>query len=49
MVINPKTTGYSCFELPEDNHPNATALVSKDGKDLLFVAGTQHLHRMELP
>lgn len=49
MVINPKATDYFCFELPKDNHPNATALVSKDGKDLLFVAGTQHLHRMELP
>jgi len=49
MVINPKTTGYSCFELPKDNHPDATALVSKDEKDLLFVAGTQHLHRIELP
>jgi len=49
MVINPNTLGYSCFELPEYNHPNATALVSNGGKDFLFVAGTQHLHRIELP
>lgn len=49
MVINRKTKGYSCFELLKDNYPDATALVSNDGKDLLFVAGTQHLHRIELP
>ncbi len=49
MVINPKTTDYFCFELLKDNHPNATALVPKDGKGDLFVAGTQHLHRIELP
>lgn len=49
MVINPTTSGYSCFELPEYNHPNATALVRQNEKDLLFVAGTQHLHRIELP